>query len=192
MGPYRHQLGGMSAWIAGTNQGLLTALENERGGRSFFTKLNGKNIPSRILILQGVIVSVLALLFFIMPNLSSSFWILTAFATQLYILMYILMFIAAILLRYKAKNVHRAYRIPGKNWGMHTIASIGIASSIFAFAISFIPPGQIDTGNIVIYECIFALGWLSLALVFGMRNQEAKHKIADRQYIKLFNVIFEN
>ncbi len=165
--------GGMSVWISGTNQGLLSALELA-GVRSNLLKVNKNQAPVRILVLQGVIVSALCSLTFIMPTLSSSFWILTALASQFYIIVYILLFLSALLLRYKRADVYRAYRVPGGKIGLTSIAALGIVSCGFALAISFVPPGQLETGNLLFYEAFFAAGWLMLASLLFLIKQENK------------------
>ncbi|MFA5250098.1 MAG: amino acid permease, partial [Parachlamydiales bacterium] len=58
---------------------------------------------------------------------------------QLYLIMYVLMFIAGLVLRYSQPNRPRAYRVPWKNFGMWFFASLGILSSTGAFFFSFVP-----------------------------------------------------
>jgi amino acid transporter len=53
----------------------------------------------RILAAQGTVVTVIALLFAFIPSVSRAYWVFAAMATQVYLIMYVLMFIAAIRLR---------------------------------------------------------------------------------------------
>ena len=90
-------------------------------------KLNKHQAPVNLLVLQAIIVTILAFVFLLTPTISSSYWILLNLTAHLYQLMYILMFISAIVLRYKKPNVVRAYKIPFKNVGMWVV-EIGRAS----------------------------------------------------------------
>ena len=150
-------LGAMSTWTAGPSKGLLAAAQ-DGDFPPILHKVNKHNMPVGILIFQGIIVSILGIVFLLMPNVNSSFWILLALTSQLYLLMYILMFAAAIVLRYKKPDVPRAYKIPGGNFGMWMIAGIGLFTSLLAIVIGFFPPEQLETGSLLFYELFLILG----------------------------------
>ena len=78
-----------------------------------------------------------------MPTVSSAFWIMSALAAQLYLVMYLLMFAAAIQLRYNKKDVKRPYMIPGKKWGIWIVAGAGFLASLFVICFGFIPPQSV-------------------------------------------------
>lgn len=149
--------GTLSTWIAGPSKGLLGAAQSG-DLPPFFRKLNRHGMPVALLITQAVIVTVFSLVFLVMPTVSSAYWILNAMIAQLYLLMYILMFAAAIKLRYKQPNVERAYKVPGGNFGMWCIAGLGILGSFMTFIIGFFPPAQIATGNTVFYVSFLFIG----------------------------------
>lgn len=150
-------LGQVSTWTVGPSKGLLAAAQ-DGDFPPILHKINQKNMPVGMLIFQGIIVSILSLIFLFMPNVNSSFWILLALASQLYVLMYILMFASAIILRYKKPLVPREYRIPGGNFGMFLVSGVGILSSLFALAIGFFPPEQLEVGNLFFYELFLIIG----------------------------------
>ena len=114
-------------------------------------------MPVAIFLLQALLVTTLSLVFLFMPTVSSSYWILVALTAELYLIMYILMFISAIVLRYKAPDAKRHYKIPYKNIGIWTVSSLGILGSGFAIIIGLFPPTQLPTGSPLFYE-IFLLG----------------------------------
>ncbi|HPE85210.1 MAG TPA: amino acid permease, partial [Chlamydiales bacterium] len=101
----------------------------------------------------------------LMPDVNSSFWILLVLASQLYMVMYIILFAAAIRLRYKCPDVPRAYEIPGGKLGMWCVAGLGILGSLAALVIGFFPPGQIDAGNVFFYELFLVGGIISVSVI---------------------------
>lgn len=157
-------LGAMSTWIVGPTKGVLaSAIDGDLP--PFFQKVNEKNMPVALLITQGIMVSLLSLVFLFMPSVSSSYWILSNLTVLLYLLMYILMFISAIILRYKFPNTPRPYKIPGGNLGMWIVAGIGLLGSLLVFFLGFVPPSQVTIGNIVPYESFLIGGIVFFCLV---------------------------
>jgi len=151
--------GGMSTWIVGPTKGLLAAAQHG-DLPPYFRAINSRRIPVRLLIAQAIIVTILSLVFLLMPSLSSAFWILTAMIVQVYLIMYIMMFAAAIKLRHSQPRLERPYKIPGGKIGIWTVSGLGIASSTFAILIGFFPPSQIPTGNTFFYIFFLVLSIL--------------------------------
>jgi amino acid transporter len=115
------------------------------------------------MLLQAALVSVVALVFLALPNISGSFWLLSVMTVQLYLVMYLLMFIAAIRLRYSKPDVHRAFKIPGGKLGMWIIAGLGFVASLGAFVVGFAPPAQLSTGSPVVYVGLLVVVLLAMA-----------------------------
>jgi len=153
----------LSTWIIGPSRGLLAAAQTG-DLPPFFRKLNEHTMPVALLLTQACIVSFLSLLFVFMPTVNAAYWILTVLVAQVYLVMYLLMFAAAIKLRYKRPNVLRSYRVPGGNLGMWIISSLGILSSLFAFIIGFFPPEQITTGNTFFYVAFLVIALIVICL----------------------------
>ena len=86
--------GGMMAWLAGPSKGLLQIGRKEGYLPPFLQKVNRHGVQVNILFAQGAIVSVIALLFALIPNVHSVYWIFSVITTQVYLIMYLLMFIA--------------------------------------------------------------------------------------------------
>jgi putative glutamate/gamma-aminobutyrate antiporter len=154
----------VNAWIAGPVKGLYaTAIYGDIP--PFFHKLNKRGIPTNILLFQAIIVTLVSLVILFMPTISSAYWILSAMTAQIYLVMYILMFIAAIRLRYIKPHVPRSYKIPFAHKGMWVAAIMGILASLFALFIAFIPPTQLGVGNVVFYESFLIGGFLFMILL---------------------------
>lgn len=149
--------GSISTWVIGPTKGLLAAA---RDGDlpPYFRTVNKEGMPKRLLIVQAIFVSLFSLVFVFMPTVSSAFWILSAIVAQLYLVMYVLLFAAAIKLRYKRPNVERSYKIPGGKVGIWAVAGLGLIASAFAMFIGFFPPSQIETGSVFFYVLFLILG----------------------------------
>lgn len=152
-------LGQVSAWIVGPSKGLF-ATAKEGDLPPFFQRVNKNGVPVNLLAVQGCIVTILSLIFLLMPDVSSSYWLLSVLTVQLYLIMYILLYSAAIKLRYSKPNVQRAYKIPGGNWGMWIVAGVGILGALFAIFIGFFPPAQLKSESILFYGLFLAVGIL--------------------------------
>ena len=147
----------MSTWTAGPSKGLLAAAQSGELP-PFMHKVNKHDMPIGLLVFQGVIVSLLSLVFLLMPDVSASFWMLLVLTSQLYIIVYLLMFVSFIILRYKKPNVKRAYQVPGKKVGMWIVAGLGLLASLGSFFIGFFPPEQLNTGSLLFYEIFMVSG----------------------------------
>jgi len=164
----------LSTWVYGPAKGLFrAAVEGDFPARGW-QRHNRVMAPVGVLTIQAVISSVLALLFLFEPSVSTSYWILSALTTQLLIIMYALMFVAVIVLRYKAPNVPRPFKIPGGKVGLWVVAGLGLFGVSYGFLLDFFPPSQIPTGNPVLYEVLMIGGTLLLALppflIYALRS----------------------
>jgi len=157
-------MGGVSNWIIAPTRGLLFALKEVRMA-DVFCRRNKFGAPSVLLLAQAVIVTIITLVFLLLPSVNASYWLLTALTSQLYMLMYITLFLAAIRLRYKKIDRAPGFMIPGKNWGMWFVAGAGLIGSLVTFIIGFIPPDNINIGSIWHYETLLLVGLLSMSIL---------------------------
>ncbi|KTD28075.1 MULTISPECIES: APC family permease [Legionella] len=156
-------LGGVSNWIIAPTKGLLVAAE-DGNLPELFQRANRHGAPVVMLISQAVIVTILSALFLFMPTVNGSYWLLTALAAQLYMLMYLLMFAAAIKLRLSAPEQPRAFRIPGGLLGMLLVGGVGVIGALTTLVVSFMPPDGINVGSIGRYETTLIVGLILMCL----------------------------
>jgi glutamate:GABA antiporter len=154
----------VNAWIIGPVKGLY-ATSIHGNLPPLFQNLNKKGMPTHLLLAQAIIVTIASLAILNMPTLSSAFWMLTAMSAQTYLLMYILMFISAIRLRYTKPHVPRTYRIPYKHHGMWILAGLGILACSFGYLIAFVPPASLQVGSLWFFESFLILGNLILIII---------------------------
>ncbi|MEV0649686.1 APC family permease [Phytomonospora sp. NPDC050363] len=154
-------LGGMLTWLAGPSKGLL--LVSRRFGYlpPFLQKLNKHGIQQNILVTQGLVTTVIALLYAFIPDVSSAYWILSVITTQVYLVVYLLMFVAAVRLRRNQPDHPRGYRAPA----LVLLCVVGLLSSLAAMAIGFVPSSQFGGGSAVTYVAIVAGGLIIVGLL---------------------------
>lgn len=161
------------AWVGGPSKGLLQVGKAGYLPR-FMQRTNRNGVQVGILLLQGCIVTVLSILFVVLPSVQTAYQIISQLTIILYLIMYILMFAAAIYLRIREPQVPRTFRVPGGNVGMWLIGGLGLLSSLLALVFSFIPPSQIPVGSPVVYVGILIVGALIFAgiplLIYAMRK----------------------
>lgn len=166
--------GAVGAWMIGPTRGLLVAAQ-DGCIPPILQKVNAKNMPVAILLIQGIIFSVLSLVVLIMPTINSAFLILSNLTTQLALSCYVFIFAAAVRLRYKYPQVQRAYKVPYGNLGIWSISIAGTLVCIFAVIISFIPPSDIVVGNLKFYETFllvgFGGGYLVPLIIYKIRKR---------------------
>lgn len=150
-------------------------------------KTNKIGVQRNILIIQGCIVTILSLLFVVMPSVQSFYQILSQLTVLLYLIMYLLMFASVIYLRYSMKDAERPFRI-GKNGNflIWIIGGMGFLGSLLAFVLSFIPPSQISTGSNTVWFTVLILGcaiFVALPfIIYAMRKPEWQDKSQDNQF----------
>ena len=157
-------LASVLTWVAGPSKGIYTV------GKAgylppFFQKSNSHGVQRNILLVQGGIVTLLSLLFVVMPSVQSFYQILSQLTILLYLIMYLLMFAAAIVLRYKMKDAQRPFRLGKGNALMWIMGAVGFGGSLLAFVLSFIPPGQIDTGSSTVWYAVLIAGCVIMVVI---------------------------
>jgi putative glutamate/gamma-aminobutyrate antiporter len=150
-------LGQVSVIIAGPSAGIL-AVGKAGYLPHMLQKTNRNGIPVTILIIQGGLVTALCAAFTILPSVQSAYQLLSQMATIIYLVMYVIMFVAAIRLRYSQPNKTRPFKIPGGMAGMWAVGLVGLAGAAIAMAFSFIPPAQISTGSPALYIGSLVIG----------------------------------
>ncbi len=168
-------LASVLTWVSGPSKGIF-AVGKAGYLPPFFQKSNENGVQRNILLVQGAIVTVLGLLFVVMPSVQSFYQILSQLTVVLYLIMYLIMFAAAIKLRYNMKDYERPYRIGKRgNALMWIVSGLGFCGSLLAFVLSFIPPGQIATGSNTVWYSVLAIGCIVVVgaplLIYANRKE---------------------
>jgi glutamate:GABA antiporter len=154
-------LAGMMAWLDGPSEGLVKIGREQGYLPPYFQKVNENGIEVHILGAQAVVITLIALLYAFIPSISRAYWIFTAMATQVYLIMYVLMFIAALRLRLTQPEHTRGYRAPA----LPLLCILGGLSSVVAFAIGFVAPSQLGHTSPVAYALLILGGLLVIGVI---------------------------
>lgn len=176
-------LAGVLTWVAGPSKGLF-AVGKAGYLPPFFQKTNKIGVQKNILLIQGIIVTLLGMLFVVMPSVQSFYQIMSQLSVLLYLIMYLLMFSGAIRLRYIMKDANRPFRVGSKgNCIMWIVGGLGFAGSLLAFVLSFIPPAQIQTGSNAVWYAVLFGGCIVLVaipfIIYARRKQSWLAKDAE-------------
>jgi glutamate:GABA antiporter len=154
-------LSGMLAWLDGPSEGLLRIGREQGFLPPYFQRVNDRGIEVRILSAQGAVITIIALLYALIPSVSHAYWIFAVMATQVYLIMYVLMFVAAVRLRRSDPAHARGYRAPA----LGLLCLVGALSSVTAFVFGFIAPSQFGNMNPLVYAGLILFGILIIGVV---------------------------
>ncbi|MEE3328681.1 MAG: amino acid permease [Myxococcota bacterium] len=157
--------GSVNAWVVGPSKGMLASAEDGALPASL-CKVNKKNVPTRSLLLQGGIVSLLCIAFTFQPTVASAYFMISVLTIQMYLCMYFMMFLAALRLRRLHPERSGSFRVPGGKPGLFLVCGIGGLGAVFAIVLGFFPPTQLaETGmNSTAFVSFLAVG-LAVGLI---------------------------
>jgi glutamate:GABA antiporter len=154
-------LAGMVAWLDGPSEGLLSIGRQQGFLPPYFQRVNRQGIEVRILAAEGIVITGIALLYAFVPSVSHAYWIFAVMATQVYMIMYMLMFIAAIRLRRSQPDHARGYRAPA----LRLLCLTGALSAAAALVIGFVPPSQFGHSNPLVYAVLTLAGVITIGVL---------------------------
>ncbi|MCH9689615.1 MAG: APC family permease [Gammaproteobacteria bacterium] len=161
-------LGGMVNWIISPAKGLLLAAE-QGFLPPWLYRENKHGVASRILLLQACLVTVLCGGFFLLPSINSIYWLFTALSTELYLMMYVFLFIAAIYLKSKFAHKPRHFSVPGGKTGYYFTCALGLFGCFISLIVGFFPPeASLDMGGSGRFRLIFVAGIALMMLPAGL------------------------
>lgn len=133
-------IGELGNWIAGPNQGMYEAAK-EGYMPKFFAKTTKHGVPLRIMVLQSSIVTISALLITFTSGADADFAFNVSLAatTAQYLMVYMIMLIAYMVLKRKHEDYHRMYYM-SKNPNLSiAIAVLALIITVIAFFVTFVP-----------------------------------------------------
>ncbi|WP_338695908.1 APC family permease [Streptomyces sp. Q6] len=153
-------LGGMLTWLAGPAKGLVLLSRQEGYLPPFLQRFNKYGVPQNVMIAQGVLTTLIGVLYAFSDDVSSQYWMFSVITIQIYLVAYLLMFLAVVRLRRTRPDVPRGFVVPA----VTLVAGVGFVASVLALVIGFVPPDQYDTGPLWRYLLIVGGGLLLLGV----------------------------
>lgn len=154
-------IGEISSWVVGPNQGMFEAAK-----KGFlparFGKTNKFGVPTKVMVLQGSIVSITAALFTFSggKNADLAFDMAMSSTVAQYTLMYMLLFVSYLVLQFKHADLHRTYFASKHKFMRLLYGFFGLGLSAFGFVVTFFPTAGMDQQMRRVYT------WLLLATCF--------------------------
>lgn len=156
----------IAAWVVGPSTALLDVAEKGMLPKTF-TKVNKHGVPTHIVFVQGLVVSIwILILTFGAGSANLSFFVAMALTVCVYLVGYSLLFIGYIRKKVHLDDLHSAFRIKSKGFGI-VIAVIGLILSVGAWAISFVPPSNFatDPSQERAYLIILIVCWVVMVII---------------------------
>lgn len=168
----------LNTWIIGPSNGLLvSALQDDLP--EITKRTNKAGAPVAILLIQAFLVSILACMFLFLPSISAIYFMFSMLAVQLILIMYFMIFISAIRLRYTQPHTPRLYQIPGGKIGIWLVCGVGALTCVIAFFLGFVPPKEFDFGNTQTYVWALISGLVLFStppfICQYLKNKKAKY-----------------
>ncbi|PGZ98468.1 amino acid permease [Bacillus pseudomycoides] len=181
----------LSAWVLGPSKSMIKVAE-EGNLPKFFQKRTDKGIPITFVMIQAIVISLVSFLYVVVPDVNSAFLIITITTTILYCIVYLLIAISAIRLRYNMPDVKRPFRLGSKGnglmWFVSTVSMIGIVLTI---GVSLIPPSILKPSQYtgyVIYQVVATGVMIGIALIINKcKKPEWKKDYQQEEHLKQAN-----
>ncbi|MCM3737299.1 tyrosine-tyramine antiporter [Bacillus cytotoxicus] len=181
----------LSAWVLGPSKSMIKVAE-EGNLPKFFQKRTDKGIPITFVMIQAIVISLVSFLYVVVPDISSAFLIITITTTILYCIVYALIAISAIRLRYNMPNINRPFRLGSKGNGLMWFVSIvSMAGVVLTIIVSLIPPSILKPSQYsgyVIYQVVATVVMIGIALIINKcKKPEWKKENNEAEQLKQAN-----
>lgn len=151
-------LGIASSWMIGLARGLHVALTSTNAPRRLLA-LNKNNVPIYVMCFQGIIYTLLLSAFLLLPNVNSSYWLLSVISAQFALLYYVLLFSAAI------KLFQSIPQTKWRRWLGMVLPSSAMVVSVIGIGVGFIPPTMIEPDKVLQYELFMIISLIIFCLI---------------------------
>ena len=176
--------GQLSTWVLGPSTAMLQVAKNGFMPK-WWQKTNSAGVPIRFVLVQATMISLVALIYVVVPAVNTGFFMVLILTTVLYAVMYLLLFATGIKLRYKYPDVKRAYRVPGGNVGMWIVGGLGFLTMLSVIIISFFPPANLKIASPTFYVLFMAVGLLLFVtlpiIIYARRKPDWKATIENKE-----------
>lgn len=159
-------VGELGNWISGPNQGMYEAAKQGYMPK-FFAHTTSRHVPFRLMVLQSLIVTVSAVLITFTSGADADFAFNVSLAatTAQYLMVYMIMLVAYIVLKREHESLHRTYYMTKNPMVSIIIALIAMVITIVAFFVTFIPATETPDNLRIAYVFLLALMCLVVSVI---------------------------
>lgn len=155
----------IGSWIVGPSAGLQAAAGYGLMPQ-WVTHENKHGVPTHMILAQTVVVIIWdAVLTLGGGSGNVSFLVATTLTTLIYLVCYFLMYIAYFRLIFTEKALHRTYNVPGGIVGKTIVGICGLATSIFAFVMSFTPSSALTSSEDVTFLTLLVICFIIAIII---------------------------
>lgn len=166
----------LSAWVTGPSKTIIQVAKSGLLPPSLgFHKENRFGVSRPVVLTQSIIITLFSLLYVLRDDVNSVFLVLTNATTIVYCIVYILIAIAVLRLRYSMPHAERAYRIGRKGNGLVWCAALMVILSILIVLAATLLTSTFSDSCIVL-GIAFVLFVVPL-LIYGARKECWKEKV---------------
>lgn len=176
----------LSAWVLGPSKAMIKVAE-EGNLPPIFQKRTRRDVPITFVLIQAIVVSLVAIVYVVVPDVNNSFFMVLILTTILYSIVYIFIVLAEIVLKYKKPDVHRAFTIPGGKTGMWITCILAMIGVFITIGVSLIPPSSIPPDGTTMYISFQVIGTLVcfiLPLIIYAFKKESWKKVKEKEVRK--------
>lgn len=149
----------ISSWVVSPTEGLRFVATKGLLPKKY-TETNKNNVPVPLLIVQGIIVTIWAAVLTFASGSNGgnmSYQIALTLTGAIYIVGYLLLFLAYFVLIIKHNDIKRMYQVPGGKIGKYVIAGSGLVITIGGLITAFMVPTTIHSDQAKIYLVTFVV-----------------------------------
>lgn len=151
-------IGEVGSWIVGPSRAMYTACQRGLLPKGL-QKVNKNNVPTRLLVAQGLVVTVwAAVLTFGGGGNNLSYLVSISLTTVIYMVSYILLFVSYMKMA-RHPELKRDFHAPGGKVGKLLFPLMGLVTSALALFIAFVPPSTLALGQGTIYMVLVAVSF---------------------------------
>ncbi|WP_297518723.1 amino acid permease [uncultured Clostridium sp.] len=169
----------VSAWVVGPSHGVHIAAKQGLLPKAF-SKVNKNGIPVNLVLVQALVVSFwfAVLTFGSGGSGNMSFLTSMSLTVVIYLVGYLLFFIAYLNKIYHHAELKSSYNIPGGKVCKTIVAVVGFIVSIGALIISFVPPASLTGSQPQEYVTILLVAWVVvISIPFIIYGVYGRHHI---------------
>lgn len=156
-------IGSVAAWMLASTRGVFVAATHNHV-MPFLQKTNRHESPVGVLVFEALIFTAASGIFLVFKQVTDTFWLLLALASQITLIYYVILFASAVRLRYLPIE-KRGFQIPGGKLILWLLMGLGACTSLLALGLGFVPPTNLNSQERVLFHFIMAGGLITTIIV---------------------------